>query len=528
MMKNYIKYMAVLALGLVACEPEFDNSVEDNEGFYDNGEADFSNYVALGNSLTAGFADNALYVQGQENSYPNILAQQFEKVGGGEFTQPLMNDNLGGLLLNGTQIAGTRLILDVDASGNPSPTNISGTPTTEVSNTLSGPYNNMGVPGAKSYHLVTEGYGNVAGVETGQANPYFARFRTSENTTVLVDAVAQNPTFFSLWIGNNDVLGFATSGGVGVNQQGNFDPSTYGSNDITDPNVFANVYSTEVSTLMESASGGVLINIPSVTSTPYFNTVPYNPVTPDALGEQLEMLNTTYAQLNQAFAFLGYPERAIQFSATQPSPVVVQDESMEDISTQLTTVLVASGFDPQTAALYGMQYGQVRQANENDLLVLTSSSVIGTVNQARVEQLVGAGVSQEDAAMLAINGITYPLQDQYVLIPTEQEMVAQATTAFNTTIQSVAEANGLAMVDANAILNQVANGGISYDGGSITAEFATGGAFSLDGIHLTPRGNAVIANEIIEQINDTYNATIPVVNIGNYSGGPAIGSGSAQ
>ena len=68
-MKNTLKYMALVALGLVACEPEFDNSVEENEGFYTNGEADFSNYVALGNSLTAGFADNALYIQGQENSY---------------------------------------------------------------------------------------------------------------------------------------------------------------------------------------------------------------------------------------------------------------------------------------------------------------------------------------------------------------------------------------------------------------------------------------------------------------------------
>ncbi len=47
---------------------------------YTNGEADFSNYVALGNSLTAGYADNALYITGQENSYPNILAQQFAKV----------------------------------------------------------------------------------------------------------------------------------------------------------------------------------------------------------------------------------------------------------------------------------------------------------------------------------------------------------------------------------------------------------------------------------------------------------------
>jgi len=62
-MKNYIKYLPFLAFGLIACEPEFEEGIEENE-VYNAGEADFSNYVSLGNSLTAGYADNALYVQG--------------------------------------------------------------------------------------------------------------------------------------------------------------------------------------------------------------------------------------------------------------------------------------------------------------------------------------------------------------------------------------------------------------------------------------------------------------------------------
>ena len=60
----------------------------------------------------------------------------------------------------------------------------------------------------------------------------------------------------------------------------------------------------------------------------------------------------------------------------------------------------------------------------------------------------------------------------------------------------------------------------------VTSEFATGGAFSLDGIHLTPRGYAIVANRIIEAVNSTYNSTVPMVNVGDYNGGPAIGSGA--
>src|SRR5690606_18428309 len=118
-----------------SCEPEFENPVTD-EGFYSSGTADFSKYVSVGNSLTAGYADGALYITGQQNSYPNIMAQQFEFVGGGDFTQPLMNDNLGGLLLNGTQLPDfpNRYVLEILPDEDPAPTRLEGTPTTDIAN----------------------------------------------------------------------------------------------------------------------------------------------------------------------------------------------------------------------------------------------------------------------------------------------------------------------------------------------------------------------------------------------------------
>ncbi len=64
-MKN-IKYIAIVALGLIACEPELDNSITDG-GFYTTGDVDLSNYVAVGNSLTAGYTDGALFMEGQNN-----------------------------------------------------------------------------------------------------------------------------------------------------------------------------------------------------------------------------------------------------------------------------------------------------------------------------------------------------------------------------------------------------------------------------------------------------------------------------
>ena len=499
-MKNTIKFMiGLLAIGLVSCEPEFENAVTD-EGFYDAGDADFSNYVSLGNSLTAGYADGALYRSGQEDSYPNIMAEQFGFVGGGDFTQPLTSDNLGGLLYGGVQISGNRLVLSADENGNPFPTPLDGTPTTDVTTSEAGPFNNMGVPGAKSYHLVTPGYGSVAGVANGTANPWYARFATSESTTVLADAASLNPTFFSLWIGNNDILGYATSGGSGVDQAGNFDPSTYGGNDITDPNVFAAAYSAQVDALVAGGAKGVLLNIPDVTSIPYFTTVPTQSIpldaaTAGAVNAQFALYNGALGQL-VAGGFISAEEaaiRAINFVEGVNYPI------MTDVDlTDVTAILIGAGLDPQTAALLG----QLRQVKSDDLVVLTASSALGSV--------------PDPSNPLGIVGVSIPLTNQFVLTSTEQGRVAAAGAAYNAIIEGLAAANELGYGDMKSALADVAANGAFYNGGVLTSTYVTGGAFSLDGVHPSPRGYAFTANTIIDVINTTYNASIPKVDIGTY------------
>lgn len=500
-MKSIYKiFIASAFLALVACETDFEDKVTD-EGFYDSGSANLSAFVAVGNSLTAGYADNALYKTGQENSFPNILASRFAFAGGGEFKQPLMADDIGGLLLGGNEIASPRMVLSFDAEGEAFPTVLDKTPTTEVTNHLSGTFNNLGVPGAKSFHLVAPGYGNVAGVATGQANPYYARFASSENATVIQDAMAVDATFFSLWIGNNDILGYATSGGVGVDQTGNIDPSTYGGNDITDPNVFGAVYSQLLEGLTANGAKGVVANIPDVTTIPYFTTVPYNAIPMDEA--TATMVNANYADYNNMIlplmvgaGVINEEEaalRQIEFSAGQNAPVIV-DKDLTD----LTAILISQGVDPTTAHLVG----QLRQANAEDLLLLPSSSVIGTLADSNNP--------------MSIMGVAVPLPDELVLTKKEQVRVHTAMVSYNAAIKGLASQHELAFVDANALLKQLAEGGLAYDAGMLTSAYVTGGAFSLDGVHPTARGYAFIANEMVKAMKATYNANLPMVNIGEY------------
>lgn len=515
-MKNKFIYLSILALGLVACEPEFDNELTDNS--YHAGEADFTTYVAVGNSLTAGYMDGTMFRSGQQNSFPNIMAQQFKIVGGGEFTQPSFADDvndLGGLTLAGQALPGfnTRMAILMTAQGS-GPVNMAGTSTIEVSDLQQTAYHNMGVPGAKSFHLVAPGYGNIAGLATGTANPYFVRHATSSNATVLQDAMSLNATFFTNWIGSNDVLSYAISGGTGVNQAGNIDPTTYGSNDITDPQVFASVYSGIVDGLTVNGAKGVLMTIPAVTSIPYFTTVPYNPLTAEQLGgdQVIDQLNAQFGPLKQVLAAFGQGDRLQLYSKTSANPILIKDESLTDLSQQIAGVLqTMPDFSAEQAAMLGQLYGQARHATPNDLFTLPTSSVIG----------------QESIVLPApfnVMGVTYPLEDMYVLIPAEQTEITTATTQFNQTIRAIAASKNLAVADMNSILTQLVSGLRAPDGQIYTANYFQGTGnlntvlFSLDGVHPNARGYAFVTNEVLKVINNHYQANIPLVNVSEYQG----------
>ncbi|HPG33327.1 MAG TPA: hypothetical protein PLM34_05700, partial [Lentimicrobium sp.] len=114
-------------------------------------------------------------------------------------------------------------------------------------------------------------------------------------------------------------------------------------------------------------------------------------------------------------------------------------------------------------------------------------------------------------------GSIKPIPGQYTLDELEVSAIQTATNAFNQTLKTLAESKNLAFVDVNAFLRN-AKTGLVYDGIRFSLTYVTGGVFSLDGIHLTPRGNAIVANYFIDVINAKYNSAIPHVNIGDYPG----------
>lgn len=519
-------YFLSVALLVSACSSE-DELIEERKA--DNplppattltgtpGSANFGKYVAIGNSLTAGLMDATLYSNGQQNAFPNILAQQFqiEGVGGGAFNQPNI-DAVNGFntalndLSNLNEAPFGRYVLDL-AAGAIIPVT-PGDPLTAFDGDPS-VLNNFGVPGARTIDAVAAGY--------GQANPFFGRFASAPDASMIGDATRAQGTFFSVWLGGNDVLSWATSGGTAPD--GETDPAAQSTNPATLTNIanFTEAYQAVINSLLSVPDAkGVAITIPPITLLPYFRAVPYNPIPLDQANA--DALNTGYKDYNaglDAAVLVGQisseeaARRKIVFEASAANPAVIVDKDLTSAD-----ISVALGLPPGSLLLPNL-----RQTEPTDLLVLPLRNLLGE------EQTPDAGPF----------GLQDPITDQYILTLTEQTTLLTRLGTFNAIIAGIVTNTGgrVALADVNPLFADIAGlsaeqaqqlgmltavdaadgvPGIRVDGATLFPSFLPNGIFSTDGTHPNPKGHALVAKEVIRVINEAFDATIPEVDTTPY------------
>ena len=467
--------LALLAL-LAGCKPDLADDPKSSAG-----SADFSRYIAVGNSLTSGYGDSGLYLEGQLNSYPSMLANQFKAVGGGEFVQPLFpaaNANgTGYLKLNGFDATGNPQIVQVQqnavigqgAGGIPLLVKYSGTDN-----------QNLGVPGIRVSDVTTPEYGTNNTATPHAFNSYFERLLPAGSQASYLQYVQERvgviqPTFFTDWLGNNDVLGYAASGG---------------SDSLTSISEFTTKYGQVLDALTRNGAKGLVATIPNVATIPLFTTVPTAAVIAQVRGTAV------------------------------PAPLIAQlTAGLGLVPAQVSTIRF--GFfietrNPSTGATV------VREATPADLVPLSSRSAIGVI-AAPSPLPAGFGVfigGLVPAQVAGLNAVLPPnaLPNRLILDAKEVSYAQGRTIQFNNAIVGAANARGLALFDGNAFFGRIVANGLVTNGVSNSASFIAGNLFSLDGVHPTPRGYAVIVNEMIKSINSTYNAAVPGLDPTNYRG----------
>lgn len=258
-------------------------------------DINISKYVAIGDSITSGYTDGALFYDGQLICFANLLAQQLKKIGGGKFKQALMDKDSVGIGF----FANSRMILKRDEGIKDSNffrlafLSSQGDVKAFQKNIYSekDPFYNLGVPGLKATTALMPGYGNPQNGE-GNYNPFFYRIASNpQSTSVLLDAVKINPSFFTLFLGNNDVLAYALSGGT----QDFITPSFAHEFDVN----FEDSINTIVNELTKNGAKGAIANISDIRSVPFFTTIPYNGLRINAT--KAGQLNKKYANDNLHF-----------------------------------------------------------------------------------------------------------------------------------------------------------------------------------------------------------------------------------
>ncbi len=480
------------------------------------GSADFSKYIAIGNSITAGYMDGALYDDGQAHSFPNLLATQFRisGVGGGDFNQPAINSVLGfnTIVDNPDPQTGAflgRFELDLTIPG-PVTSQATADDLTAFLTPYSGPsINNFGAPGILLGQLLTPATGGPNSDLNPAYNPYYFRFASSPSpdgatgSTIIGDAIAAQPSFFTLWIGNNDLLGYALSGATNEAI-------------FTDAGDFDFQYNTALESLLTNTTAkGVIINIPPILALPVFRAVPYNPVPLDEA--TATTLNAAFAGFNAALDGLTgigqitadeAGKRKVTYAAGA-NPLLIFDKDLEDLGDKFDLLVGGGAITPeQRAALE--PFVQARPTTSTDLVLLNAAAVIG-------EDL------NPGAPGTALNGISVPFGDEYILTPEEQTAINQRSVDFNTTIGTMAATNSdrVALYDTNSPTGVfldifgISDGviGAEIDGFNYRPDFTPNGIFSTDAVHPNPKGQAILANEIIGVINASFGAEIPKIDI---------------
>ncbi|MBK6897733.1 MAG: hypothetical protein IPH09_00180 [bacterium] len=254
--------LALLAAGCGVDTPEpVDLTIEQPTG-----EAIFSNYVAIGNSLTAGFMDGGLVRNGQVNSYPQLIASALGYPAG-SFMQPLIA--MPGI--GSTSLVNTNYAAGVLHSNGASIAVVDSTLRTDIQSTLlltaqwPVAYQNLGVPGA----TLSDGMNATSSANSqSPGNSYFdfiLRNSVFGGVVMCDQAASLGPTLVTCWLGNNDALGGATSGEpvLGVN--------------VTPPAAFAVMYEAlldRVTSTVFARTGFepiiITANVPDIASTPYF------------------------------------------------------------------------------------------------------------------------------------------------------------------------------------------------------------------------------------------------------------------
>jgi hypothetical protein len=110
-------------------------------------------------------------------------------------------------------------------------------------------------------------------------------------------------------------------------------------------------------------------------------------------------------------------------------------------------------------------------------------------------------------------GVLGPLPTGSVLTGAVAADLTTRINALNAQIAAAAKANGAVLYDLNGFLHKIKVSGATAGSAAVTADYL-GGFYSLDAVYPTATGHALIANDILTFLNQTFQRSFPLINVG--------------
>ncbi len=440
------------------------------------GTSDLQRIVVLGGSVGAGVMDGALYTQSQENSIGNLLTTQINSLNPNPllFQQPDINDTNGyNLQAPGTEILGKSFLKFV------SPGSVQlfkeflpGTLPVDYS----GPsLNNFSVPYLRTSQVADN---------TLSDNPFYARFTPSATATLIDQVVAADPSLVILQLGWDDILPYVQHGLTGAVSP---DPDNIGPQDLTPINLFQQNLDLAVQQIIDNTSADVIIsNIPDLSQFPFFNSISEVARIDGAEATFLSGFWRDYnLQVTRSNANADVLRPIIIFFSDDPPHLwkaIVEDPA-------LTTVILDDG----------SELPKYRQMEEGEY-ILWSAPALPSLEGDRF-------------------GTEQPIPKSLFFTKQDIEDTRDLVDQYNQVISDLAQSQSrVTLMDWRTTTDNWIEEGVLFEGVLYTYDFRRSGIFSSDGVTYNQRGSALMANRIIDLINQQYGANIPRVDVNNLPG----------
>jgi len=478
--RKYIPFF-VLMFMFVSCEYDFpEDRIYSDEDF---GEINTEKFISVGDGYLAGTMDGALYSAGQQNSVASILASQFSIVNEQSFLQPDINSENGfNLYIAEDNTIYGKWIYRYANNTDEDPKLVlsAGENITEYSgdkNVL----NNLAIP---------QLYVNQITSSNPEENPFYSRTFLENGESIVDQVVQKSPSFVLSWLGINDYLNYAMSGATNPD-------------DFTTIDDFQNNYTLYIEKLIQNTESKIVIgNLVSIEDLPFFYLRQYDFIR--LTNKELGAVQGRYSTFNEGVVKhnVGLPEEEkrpfISYydngTTLYPQPVVVKDESLSE------------AYYPD-----GTPLEKYRQLAPEEMALFSIT-----------DKMVENGL-----------GWLVPLDKEYYLTVNQSSEIIERIHSFNQLLNEFAEKypDRILLVDIASEVKKIADTGkfdswgfavsdeiVFEDGVPLEGGLGMNSIFSLDAFHFNQRGNAFITNLFIREINSSFKAKIPFVNVNNYIG----------